>query len=78
MLDDRARAMLTQALARPPRDYAIDAYRWTIGAVGLLIRRALGFSFSRVYVRQLIIDLGFADGHAHHAATHGARQAAQA
>lgn len=43
VLDDRARAMLTQALARPPRDYAIDADRWTIGAVGLLIRRDLGF-----------------------------------
>lgn len=61
LLDDMARGTLVQALARRPADYAIDADRWTIGAVGQLIRRDFGLSFSRVYVRQLIIDLGFAD-----------------
>ncbi|CAL8480861.1 transposase [Caballeronia sp. S22] len=60
-LDDSARAMLREALARLPRDYAIENERWTIGAVGQLIQREFGLSFSRVYVRQLIIDLGFGD-----------------
>ncbi|AUT76558.1 winged helix-turn-helix domain-containing protein [Paraburkholderia hospita] len=60
-LDGKARAKLTEALARRPRDYAVNRERWTIGAVGQLIQREFGLSFSRVYVRQLIIDLGFGD-----------------
>jgi hypothetical protein len=51
--------MVLPMRAGVPRDYAIDADRWTIGAVGRLIRRDFGLAFSRVYVRQLIIDLGF-------------------
>jgi hypothetical protein len=65
VLDRHARDKLadgaSDALAGVPRDYAIDADRWTIGAVGRLIRRDFGLAFSRVYVRQLIIDLGFGD-----------------
>ncbi|OUL79152.1 hypothetical protein CA603_33770 [Paraburkholderia hospita] len=62
VLDRHARDKLADALAGVPRDYAIDADRWTIGAVGQLILRDFGLAFSRVYVRQLIIDLGFGDG----------------
>ncbi|AXF06131.1 helix-turn-helix domain-containing protein [Paraburkholderia hospita] len=61
VLDRHARDKLAGALAGAPRDYGIDADRWTIGVVGRLIRRDFGLSFSRVYVRQLIIDLEFGD-----------------
>ncbi|BFG80716.1 hypothetical protein PTKU46_87500 [Paraburkholderia terrae] len=61
VLDIHARGKLADALAGIPQDYGIDADRWTIGGVGRLILRDFGLSFSRVYVRQLIIDLGFGD-----------------
>ncbi|WP_122984745.1 helix-turn-helix domain-containing protein [Paraburkholderia hospita] len=61
VLDSHARNRLADALRGSPRQYAIDADRWTIGAVASLIRRDFGLSFSRVYVRQIIIDLGFGD-----------------
>jgi transposase len=61
VLDARARTSLADALTRGPRQCGIDAERWTIGAVASLIRRDFGLSLSRVYVRQIIIDLGFGD-----------------
>jgi transposase len=60
-LDDKAKAKLCGALTRRPRDYGIDRERWTIGVVGQFIQREFGLSFSRIYVRQLIINLGFGD-----------------
>jgi hypothetical protein len=49
------------ALSGPASAHGYPSGQWKDVRVGLLIARELRISFSRVYVRQLIIDLGFAD-----------------
>jgi transposase len=60
-LSPKAREWIATALSGSASAHGFPSGQWTDGRVSLLIARELGISFSRVYVRQLIIDLGFAD-----------------
>ena len=56
-----ARESIATALRGSASTHGYKSDRWTDGRLRSLIARDFGISFSRVYVRQLIIDLGFAD-----------------
>jgi transposase len=48
-------------LGASPRNYGFEVEQWSIGRVGKLIEKQFGVAFSRIYVRQLIINLGHHD-----------------
>jgi transposase len=60
-LSPEAREWIAIALRGPASAHGYKSDQWTGGRLRSLIAKDLGISFSRVYVRQLIIDLGFAD-----------------
>jgi transposase len=61
VLDAEARKWLTGALSKSPKNYGFQVEHWSIGRVGKLIETEFGLVFSRIYVRQLIINLGHHD-----------------
>jgi transposase len=61
ILDCEAKKWLAAALERSPRDFGFVEEQWSIGRVRKLIEHHIGVSFSRIYVRQLIINLGYHD-----------------
>jgi transposase len=61
VLDAQAKKWLDTALGASPRNYGFEVEQWSIGRVGKLIEKQFGVTFSRVYVRQLIINLGHHD-----------------
>jgi transposase len=61
VLDAEAKKWLDAALGRSPRNYGFEVEQWSIGRVGKLIEKQFGVTFSRIYVRQLIINLGHHD-----------------
>jgi transposase len=56
-----AREWIATALRGSASTHGYESERWTDGRLRSVIARELGISFSRVYVRQLIIDLGIDD-----------------
>ncbi|WP_089164905.1 winged helix-turn-helix domain-containing protein [Caballeronia sordidicola] len=52
---------IASALRGSPVAYGFDSDQWTDGRLRSLVEKKFGLSFSRVYVRQIIIDLGFPD-----------------
>jgi transposase len=60
-LDAEARSWLVTALRGSPKAHGFDTDQWTDGRLKTVIARQFGLCFSRVYVRQIIIDLGYAD-----------------
>jgi transposase len=56
-----AREWIATTLRGSASVHGYKSDQWTDGRLRSLIARDLGISFSRVYVRQLIIDLGFSD-----------------
>jgi transposase len=58
-LDADALNAIRTALGARPQDYGLAGERWTSGNLGTLIEQRYGAKFSRVYVRKIIIDLGF-------------------
>jgi len=60
-LSPEGREWIASALRGSPVAYGFDSDQWTEGRLRSLVENKFGLSFSRVYVRQIIIDLGFAD-----------------
>ena len=60
-LSPKGREWIASALRGSPVAYGFDSDQWTEGRLRSLVENKFGLSFSRVYVRQIIIDLGFAD-----------------
>ena len=60
-LDADARDWIAAVLQRSPSMYGFDSDQWTDGRLRTVIEQRFGIRFSRVYVRQLMIDLGFSD-----------------
>lgn len=60
-LDLEALERIANSLRRSPIAFGFDSDQWTDGRLQSVIRNRFGIDFSRVYVRQIMIDLGFAD-----------------
>ena len=60
-LSPEARERIATALRGSASVHVYKSDQWTDGRLRSLIAKDLGISFSRVYVRQIIIGLGFAD-----------------
>src|ERR1700710_2946101 len=60
-LSPEAREWIAAALRGSASAHGYKSDQWTDGRLRSLSARDRGVRFSRVYVRQLIIDLGFAD-----------------
>jgi transposase len=60
-LSPQAREWIATALNGSASTHGYPSGRWTDGRLRTVIGREFGIVFSRVYVRQLIIDLGFTD-----------------
>jgi transposase len=60
-LNSDALNWLTAALKGSPKVHGFDTDQWTDGRLRIVIEQRFGVSFSRVYVRQLTLDLGLAD-----------------
>ncbi|MFM0647024.1 winged helix-turn-helix domain-containing protein [Paraburkholderia bryophila] len=60
-LDDNARTWIAKALQGSPRRHGFDADQWTSPTLQAVIEQRFGVLYSRVYVRQLTIDLGVHD-----------------
>jgi transposase len=60
-LDLEALEWIANSLRGSPTAIIFDSDQWTDGRLQSVIRNRLGIDFSRVYVRQITIDLGFAD-----------------
>jgi transposase len=60
-LDAEAREWIANSLRGSPVAFGFDSDQWTDGRLRSVIRNRFGIEFSRVYVRQITIDLGFAD-----------------
>jgi transposase len=60
-LSPAAREWISTALRGSASVHGYKTDQWTDGRLRSLIVKECGISFSRVYVRQLIIDLGFGD-----------------
>ncbi|WP_125469837.1 hypothetical protein [Caballeronia telluris] len=60
-LDVHARSWLSDALRSPATAFGFESDRWTDGRLLAVIEQKFHRRYSRVYARQLIIELGFAD-----------------
>jgi transposase len=60
-LDSGALEWIANSLRGSPIAFGFDSDQWTDGRLQSVIRNRFGIHFSRVYVRQITIDLGFAD-----------------
>lgn len=60
-LDAKALEWIANSLSGSPVTFGFNSDRWTDGRLRSVIRNQFGVDFSRVYVRQIMIDLGFAD-----------------
>jgi transposase len=60
-LDNDAREWLARSLRGSPHDFKFDTDQWTTSLLMTVIQDRFGLTFSRVYVWQLIHDLGCAD-----------------
>src|SRR5258708_9607681 len=60
-LDAQALEWIANSLRDSPLVFGFETNPWTDGRLQSVIRKRFGFDFSRVYVRQIMIDLGFAD-----------------
>jgi transposase len=60
-LDAEALEWIANSLRHSPMAFGFNSDQWTDGRLQLVIGNRFGVDFSRVYVRQIIIDLGFAD-----------------
>jgi transposase len=60
-LDAHARAWLSEALSSSATVFGFESDRWTDGRLLTVIEREFHRRYSRVYARQLIIELGFAN-----------------
>jgi transposase len=69
-LSPEAREWIATALRGSASAHGYRSGQWTDGRLCSLIEKELGIRFSRVYVRQLIIDLGFADCLKHRSRLH--------
>ncbi|AME22965.1 transposase [Burkholderia sp. PAMC 28687] len=49
---------IAAALQGEPQAYGFPGARWTSGTLGQLIERQFGVKYSRVYVRQIVLNLG--------------------
>jgi transposase len=60
-LDAHARVWLSEALRSSATVFGFESDHWTDGRLLTIIERQFQLRLSRVYARQLIIELGFAD-----------------
>jgi transposase len=60
-LDARARSWISSVLRSSATVFGFDDDQWTDGRLLTVIERKFHRRYSRVYVRRLIIELGFAD-----------------
>jgi transposase len=60
-LDPEALEWIANSLRGSPVAFGLASDQWTDGRLQSVIRNQFGVDFSRVYVRQIMIDLGFAD-----------------
>jgi transposase len=60
-LNAEALEWIADSLRGSPAAFGFDSDQWTDGRLKSVIRDRFGTDFSRVYVRQIMIDLGFAD-----------------
>jgi transposase len=58
-LDARGLEWIAISLRSSPAAFGFNSDRWTDGRLQSVIRNQFGVDFSRVYVRQIMIDLGF-------------------
>ena len=49
---------IAAALRDEPQAHGFPGARWTSGTLGQLIERRFGVKYSRVYVRQIVLNLG--------------------
>jgi transposase len=49
---------IADALRGSPEAHGFPGARWTSGTLGALIERQFGVKYSRVYVRQIVLNLG--------------------
>lgn len=68
-LSAEARGWIASALRGSPAAHGFNSDQWTDGRLRTLIEKEFGRKFSRVYVRQIIIDLGCADRLRHRSST---------
>jgi transposase len=60
-LDAEARTWIVAELQGSPATHGFDSDQWTDSRLQTVIEQRFGIHFSRVYARQLMIDLGFSD-----------------
>jgi transposase len=60
-LNAEAREWIAHSLRGSPLVFGFATDQWTDGRLQSVIQKRFGVDFSRVYVRQILIDLGFAD-----------------
>jgi transposase len=60
-LNTEAFEWIANALLTSPAAFGFDSDQWTDGRLQQVIQKRFGVGFSRVYVRRIMIDLGFAD-----------------
>jgi transposase len=61
VLDSDALAWIAGTLRESPVAHGFDTDQWSDGRLTTVIEQQFGVRFSRVYVRQLVINLGFSD-----------------
>jgi transposase len=57
-LSQEAFDWIAAALRGDPQTHGFPGARWTSGTLGQLIERQFGVKYSRVYVRQIVLNLG--------------------
>jgi transposase len=57
-LSQEALDWIAGALRGDPQTHGFPGARWTSGTLGQLIQRQFGVKYSRVYVRQIVLNLG--------------------